>query len=214
MSAVIKLKTLQGHLQDLNGFTKPKVQFEQYETPAHIAAVALYTIQTQYGSLQDKLVLDAGCGPGILSIGAVMMGAASVTAIDIDRDALEVLQENIDDLDINNIDTLLCDFLDEKTCRWENYFDTVLMNPPFGTKNNTGIDMRFLQMGLRCTCNSVYSLHKSTTRSHIEKKIKEWGVKGNVIAELRYDLPATYKFHRKQSQDIAVDLWRVYHSDS
>lgn len=45
MGAVMKLKTLEGHLQELTGFTKPKVQLEQYETPAHIAAVALYTIQ-------------------------------------------------------------------------------------------------------------------------------------------------------------------------
>lgn len=48
MSALIKLKTLEGYLQDLNGFTKPKIQFEQYETPAQIASVALYTIQVRY----------------------------------------------------------------------------------------------------------------------------------------------------------------------
>lgn len=45
MSALIKLKTLEGHLQDLSGFTKPKIEYEQYETPPHIAAVALYTMQ-------------------------------------------------------------------------------------------------------------------------------------------------------------------------
>lgn len=45
MGAVMKLKTLQGYLQELKGFSEPKVQLEQYETPAHIAAVALYTIQ-------------------------------------------------------------------------------------------------------------------------------------------------------------------------
>lgn len=48
--------------------------------------------------------------------------------------------------------------------RWEKYFDTVLMNPPFGTKNNAGVDMKFLQMGIRLSCGSVYSLHKSSTR--------------------------------------------------
>lgn len=210
----MKLKTLQGHLQVLNGFTKPKVQFEQYETPPHIAAVALYTIQTQFGSLEDQLVLDAGCGPGMLSVGAVLLGASTVTAVDIDGDALDVMQENIEDMEITNIDILQCNFLDERSCRWGNYYDTVLMNPPFGTKNNAGIDMKFLQMGLHCSCNSVYSLHKTSTRLHVQKKIKEWGVKGSVIAELRYNLPATYKFHHKQTQDIAVDLWRVYHSDS
>jgi predicted RNA methylase len=45
MAAAMKLKVLQGHLQSLTGFSEPKVQLEQYETPPHIAAVMLYTIQ-------------------------------------------------------------------------------------------------------------------------------------------------------------------------
>lgn len=45
MSALMKLKTLQGHLEGISGFDKPKLKFEQYETPAHLAATALYTIQ-------------------------------------------------------------------------------------------------------------------------------------------------------------------------
>lgn len=49
-------------------------------------------------------------------------------------------------------------------CRWDKYFDTVVMNPPFGTKNNAGIDMKFLKMGLDLASDSVYSLHKSSTR--------------------------------------------------
>lgn len=51
-------------------------------------------------------------------------------------------------------------------------------------------------------------------RSHIKKKIKEWEVKGSIIAELRYNLPATYKFHKQQTKDIAVDLWRIHHPNS
>lgn len=47
MAAVMKLKILQGHLQELKGFSAPKVQLEQYVTPAHIAAVALYNIQVR-----------------------------------------------------------------------------------------------------------------------------------------------------------------------
>lgn len=48
MAASMKLKTLESYLQDLDGFTDPKVELEQYETPAHIAAVALYTIQVYF----------------------------------------------------------------------------------------------------------------------------------------------------------------------
>ncbi|XP_068629592.1 rRNA N6-adenosine-methyltransferase METTL5 [Battus philenor] len=211
MSALMKLKTLEGHLQELSGFTKPKIKLEQYETPPHIASVALYTMQTQYEALENRLVLDAGCGTGILGLGAAFLGAGFVTAVDIDEDALEVLKENIDDTEITNIDVIKTDFLDCDIYRWENYFDTVVMNPPFGTKHNAGIDMKFLQKGLNLSCCSVYSLHKSSTRSHIQKKIKEWGVTGSVIAELRYNLAATYKFHKQQSRDIAVDLWRLTH---
>jgi predicted RNA methylase len=28
------------------------------------------------------------------------------------------------------------------------------------------------------------------------------------LAQLRYDLPASYKFHKQKSKDIEVDLWR------
>ena len=47
--------------------------------------------------------------------------------------------------------------------------DTVIMNPPFGTKNK-GIDMIFLRAAIRLCRTSVYSLHKTSTRTHILKK--------------------------------------------
>merc|ERR1719219_3326315 len=82
-------------------------------------------------------------------------------------------------------------------------FDTVIMNPPFGTKHNKGIDMNFVKQGLKLARNAVYSLHKTSTRSHVLRKAQEdWNVEAKVIAELRYDLPATYKHHKKQSVDI------------
>jgi len=44
--------------------------------------------------LQDKRVLDMGCGTGILSILAKMLGAAQVTGIDIDEWSVENSKEN------------------------------------------------------------------------------------------------------------------------
>lgn len=46
-------------------------------------------------------------------------------------------------------------------------FDTVIMNPPFGTKSNAGIDMKFLKRALKLSNNVVYSLHKTSTRYDI-----------------------------------------------
>ena len=39
-------------------------------------------------------ILDMGCGSGILSIGAMLMGADSVTAVDIEQNAVETASEN------------------------------------------------------------------------------------------------------------------------
>ncbi len=41
-------------------------------------------------------------------------------------------------------------------------FDTVVMNPPFGTRR-AGIDTAFVMQGMKYA-NVVYSLHKTSTR--------------------------------------------------
>jgi ribosomal protein L11 methyltransferase len=46
---------------------------------------------------QGQRVLDYGCGSGILAIGAAMLGAADVDAVDIDPDALVATQANARD---------------------------------------------------------------------------------------------------------------------
>lgn len=53
---------------------------------------------------------------------------------------------------------------------------------------------------------AVYSLHKTSTREYIGKQAAKWGAKMEVVAELRYNLPATYKVHKKKSVDIKVSL--------
>lgn len=46
---------------------------------------------------------------------------------------------------------------------------------------------------------------------HIQKKAADWGVEIEVVAELRFDLANTYKFHKKKSVDIEVDFIRFSH---
>lgn len=88
--ACIKLKKLEEYLQGVDGFEKPKISLEQYVTPSHIASVMLYTIQTKFGDIEDKLVADLGCGCGMLSIGSFLLGATHTIGFDIDCDALGV----------------------------------------------------------------------------------------------------------------------------
>ncbi|WAQ94352.1 METL5-like protein [Mya arenaria] len=134
-----------------------------------------------------------------------------------DEDALEICRQNADFFDIENIDLELHDVTSmapEVIERLKGTVDTVVMNPPFGTKRNEGIDMEFVKTALHLTDNVVYSLHKSSTREHIEKKAEDWGVKMEVLAKMRFDLKQTLKFHKKKSLDIEVDFIKFSHKKS
>jgi len=203
----MKLKELESHLQQVEEFESPKILLEQYPTRPHIASCMLHTMAASFGDIEGKTVADLGCGCGVLSLGCVMLGADFVTGFDIDEEALAVFSQNIQDFDMDNLDLINLDICNMGP-DWENRVDTVVMNPPFGTKHNKGLDMKFLQAGLSMASSAVYSLHKTSTREHVISKAREWGVEARVLAELRYDLPPTYKHHKKTSVDIQVDFIR------
>lgn len=50
------------------------------------------------------------------------------------------------------------------TRKMNGLFDVVMMNPPYGTKKNEGIDYRFLEKAFQICNGNVYSFHKSSTR--------------------------------------------------
>jgi len=236
MTTRLKLKQLEAALNEIETFDKPKILLEQYPTRPHLAACILHSIESTYGDLDGKIIADLGCGTGVLSIGARLLGAISVVGFDIDPDAIEIARKNLIDfgLDIEEENDGYCDFVlkdvthsysrifDEKSnsklkdfTQFVGNFDTVIMNPPFGTKHNRGLDLEFVKAGLLLidkkpsNKSAVYSLHKTATREHIIKKAEsEWNVQAEVLAQLKYDLPATYKHHKKVSVDIDVDLLR------
>ena len=137
----MKLKQLEGYLEQVDVFNKPKVELEQYPTTPHIAAHMLYTIDRTFGDIQGRLVGDLGCGCGVLTVGSCMLGSALSVGFDIDSDALGIASANFSDFDLGNVELVQCDVAQLTSCsshRWSKVFDTVIMNPPFGTKNNRG----------------------------------------------------------------------------
>lgn len=308
----MKLKQVEQFLQQVDDFESPKIKYEQYATNAHLAgkhlfinisvfkflAHMIYTAANSYDDIRDKTVADFGCGCGMLSIAAALMGAEKVYSLDIDPDALEICKRNLKDLGIidhtgdeedgieteqieredsykenedrdtkesdkeSNSDSLedsyddddlsdisltvsettrnACmmeelgtddeivqadgplvelfngDVLDEKflksTITSKGNISTILMNPPFGTKNNAGVDVAFLRAGLSLAATNplraIYSMHKTSTREHLKRKAEEWKCSFTVIAEMKFDLPAKYAFHKKDNVTIQVDLLR------
>jgi predicted RNA methylase len=208
-SSNMKLWELESILQAVKPFEKPNIKLEQYLTTPHLAAHTLYTAAFNYEDIEDKVVLDLGTGTGMLAIASALCGASHVIGVDIDTDALRVAQENIEQCQVSDkIDLMNANVFNDLLCnkRWN--IDTVVLNPPFGTRMK-GADMHFLSIGAQIAKTAVYSLHKSSTRDFVTRTAEGWGCKVEVVAQLVYDLPKTYSFHKKNNEQIEVDLIRL-----
>eukprot|EP00890_Picochlorum_soloecismus_P000358 jgi/Picsp_1/1322/NSC_04803-R1_riken cdna 2810410a08 len=212
----MRLKELESLMQDIDPFDKPKIELEQYPTGPHLAARMLYTVATVYDEFESKSVVDLGCGTGMLSIGAAMLGAGHVIGVDVDPDALHRALANMESYEDHlPIDLICSDVSQIATMAGNNGFDkrltadTVIMNPPFGTRKK-GADIEFLRAAFGISQHSIYSLHKTSTREYVRKfALRQMhAVSAEPVAMLRYDLPASYAFHKMASKDVEVDVWR------
>ena len=199
----MKQKNLELLLAKVKPHPHPSPSLEQYQTPAGIAAEALYFAHGK-GDIAGKKVLDAGCGTGILAIGAALLGAAEVVAVDMDEAALGVAMQNARALGVD-IGLLTVDAKDfPEPC------DTVLQNPPFGSQKKHA-DAPFLEHALT-VAPVVYSFHNGETEDWIEARVRELG--GAVTDRLRFHfpIPHTFEFHRKDVVDVPVTLFRIARS--
>ena len=57
---------------------------------------------------------------------------------DIDDDALDIFRRNAEEFELSNVDLVRCDLCSLEPDAYAKKFDTVIMNPPFGTKHNQG----------------------------------------------------------------------------
>jgi predicted RNA methylase len=79
----MRLRDLEIALQSIERITDLEITLEQYPTPAKIVANILYDAEITYNDIQEKTVIDLGCGDGIFAIGAALLGATRVIGIDI-----------------------------------------------------------------------------------------------------------------------------------
>ena len=199
----MKQKELEIILQKVPTYESPNPFIEQYMTPANIAADIIYTA-CQYGDIQDKKVVDLGCGTGIFSFGAKQANAKEVIGIDIDEKSIEIAKKYAEE---NNKDIkfIIKDIKDvDIKC------DTVIMNPPFGAqKSNRWADRRFIEKGFEIS-KMIYSLHLTKTIDFIEKMISS--LSGEIKYYKKYVFPIkhTFSFHNKQSSKIDITLLRIF----
>lgn len=180
---------------------RPEPGLEQYRTPTPIAADLLYRALGR-GDIEGRRVVDLGCGTGMFSVGAALLGAASVTGIDIDEASLALARTTAADLGLN------VGFAQGDVSGVTGSFDTALTNPPFGAQfAQRHADSLFLQAALR-VAPVCYSLHLDETRPHLERLARALGTHAERLTGYRFPLPRLFSFHTKDKLVVDVGLYR------
>lgn len=189
--------------QNYKDFQSPQIEYEQYGTPVDIATGLLFRA-FNLGDIEGCNVVDLCSGPGILGIGAVLMGAESCTFVEVEKGALEILRENIARFDIREN----CTILEGDTLDVKGHFETCLMNPPFGIQQRRG-DMLFLRKALEIS-DVVYSIHDGSekNREYIPEFIKKMGYKPLEYYIESLTLKRSYTFHKKAVKQHSVMILR------
>ena len=178
-------------------FERPIPELEQYSTPPDIAFEIIKKVNSA-GNLSGK-VADLGCGTGRLAIASAVLGA-NVTGFEIDEEAIKIAKE------YSNENELEIKWINQAVENIEDKFDTVIMNPPFGSQR-PGADKLFLEKAMNIATN-IWTIHLSETRKFIEKLVEKNNCEIIELYEFVYPLKNTMPFH---SKDTKVENAILYH---
>lgn len=224
-------------LSTLTKVENSNLTLEQYPTGSELAADMICTAAS-LGDVEGKMVVDLGCGNGILGLGSFLLGAREVIFVDVDKEAIDVARENytklvgIRDLVVESTlphndqkpdgspspplqesASLLgiekdlkgsalffnCDIL-EISLRC----DTVIMNPPFGSRKRHA-DRQFLLKAFQIA-PTVYSLHKRGNLAYLEGVSEEFRITN--VWEKKIKIERMFEFHKRKRIEVEVNFVR------
>jgi putative methylase len=198
----VRRKHLEILLSSLKGNPEPKLRYEEYSLDSTSASTVLH-LAFSMRDIEGKDVIDLGCGTGILSLGAAVIGARRVVGIDIDEVSVRVALGNMNSLGVSiELITGTIDCIRPS-------FDTTIMNPPFGSWKR-GLDLKFLAKALEIS-NVVYTIHKASDKSDafLRKKTEDMGGEIKKLGRIEIMIPRLFKFHQKTRYKVDASLYRI-----
>lgn len=183
----------------------PKVDLEQYNTPAKIAADVLWNAFT-LGDIEGLKVVDLGTGTGIFAIGAALLGALGVVGIDFDPQAVKIARVEASKRGLED----LTRFISVNVKSFDEKADTVIQNPPFGVQraHHKEADRLFMSKSLEIA-PVVYSFHMFQTEDFVKRFFQSLG--GLITHKFYYSfpIPHIYNFHQKEEVSVDVVVLRI-----
>ncbi|MBQ7928594.1 MAG: methyltransferase [Methanobrevibacter sp.] len=204
---ITKKRHLEMKLQSVPPHPNPKVGLEQYSTPSVIASDLIWNADS-LGDIENKNILDLGCGSGMFTIASALMGANIACGVDVDEDSINVADETSRKLKLENVNYILSD-IDEFNCSYE--VDTVIQNPPFGSqrKAKSGEDLNFVKKAIDINPKVLYSFHMASTEEFLIDFYNDNDMNITHIFRYNFPIPKIYEFHTKEKQDVNVIVFRA-----
>lgn len=193
------------------GFANPRAPLEQYHTPPDLAAHIVHDADLQ-GDIEYRLVVDLGCGTGMLALGAALRAPRAVVGVDIDPAPLETARTNERRVGARaDIEWIRADATRAPLCPPVGV--TVVMNPPFGAQpDREHADRAFLATAAEVSDVS-YSVHNEGSREFVEAFARDND--GTVTRAFRaeIDLPRQFEFHDRDVEVIEAEVFRIEWAD-
>lgn len=195
-------KQLEIELEALEGFQDPSPGLEQYTTPATLASTLLH--HASLNADLDSPVVDLGCGTGVLAVGAALLGSDAV-GVERDAGALAVARRNAVRAGVRDrVEWVQADV--SRVCL-DLRDASVVMNPPFGAQRH-GADRAFLRRAAEIS-RVTYTVHNEGSHAFVEEYVGELGGTVTQAFAASLELPRTYEFHREESREIPVEVYRL-----
>lgn len=202
MKKITKKKHLEIAIQNIPSHPNPKVDLEQYSTPASIASDLLWNAYS-LGDVVNKKIMDLGCGTGIFAIASKLLGASSSIGVDIDRNSIDLASDYCSDVD----------FICSDICDLSNDFDvdTIFQNPPFGSQKNAenGQDLKFINKAIKLDPSVLYSFHMASTQEFLISYFEKNDLEITHIFRYDFPIPKIYEFHTKDLLNVEVIVIRA-----
>ena len=166
------------------------IKYEQYPTPSDVAADVLWRAFLM-GDVEGKVVADLGCGTGRLAYGVELLGGRAI-CVELDEELLkespasEKVLARVPEVPLRKV-------------------DTVIMNPPFGTKRKKA-DRPFLLAAFELA-DAVYSVQPLGVKGVVFALARERGFECEVLARYNMLLPQLYEFHVSRNKRVEVALY-------
>ena len=188
-------------LEGVPPFARPVAALEQVITPSEAAATLLATADRLDG-LAGRSVLDLGCGTGRLAIGAALLGAAPVRAIDVDGEAVAAARAAAGALGVD------VGFEVGDVSSADGPADLVVMNPPFGAQSKHA-DRPFWDRAFDLAQRTVYAFALADSRTFIARRAVARNAAVLEVDSVPWALPRTFAHHVRRRVVLDVDLWAI-----